>query len=120
MTSFSFGNREVQKGTYVPTCDYGCPELCGQPATWISYPDKFPTHLYACDAHAPKMFEAHLARRLPSAPPLSMEDLKSYVTALAWSAYLLRHGSDRLRYENARAAFSNARDEYEQRKQASA
>lgn len=97
-----------------PTCEYGFPTLCGQPATWICYPDKFPTSIYACDRHAPRMVTAELAHRLSWAPPLPLDDLKEFVTALAWRAALLR-STDPLRAENARAAFRRARDEYERR-----
>jgi hypothetical protein len=101
------------------TCEYGFPDLCGQTATWICYPERFPGHIYACDAHAPLMVSADLAHRLPDARPLGLEDLRRFVTALAWRAYLLRE-SNPLRADNARAAFRRARDEYEMRKQADA
>lgn len=93
------------------TCEWGHSELCGKPATWVLYPDKFPGSLYACDRHAPRMADADRAHRLPSAPALSLVDLEAYVTALAWQAFLLRE-SNPLRSSNARAAFRTARDEF--------
>ena len=94
-----------------PTCEYGSPELCGKAASWVCYPDKFPTSIYACDRHAPLMVSADLAHRLSWAPPLSLPDLKAFVTALAWRSVLLRD-VDALRAGNANAAFRMARDEY--------
>lgn len=98
----------------VNTCEYGFPELCGEAATWVCYPDKFPTHIYACDRHAPLMVPADRAHRLPSAPQLPLPALKEYVTALAWQSVLLRD-VDTVRADNARAAFRTARDEYQRR-----
>ncbi len=98
------------------TCEWGSAELCGKPATWSYLPDKFPAYLFACDEHAPRMFAAELAHRLPSAPPMPLPLLKSFVTALAWAAVLLRD-SNPLRAENARAAFRMAREELKQREQ---
>lgn len=95
-----------------PTCEYGCPTVCGEAATWVCYPDKFPQQVYACDRHAPLMVSAELAHRLPWAPPLPLPDLKAFVTALAWRSVLLRDGSNRVRASNAHAAFRNAHDEY--------
>jgi hypothetical protein len=97
-----------------PTCEYGFPTLCGQPATWVCYPDKFPLPIHACDQHAPHMVSAELAHRLSWAPPLPLPDLKAFVTALAWRAVLLRD-TNPLRAENASAAFRMARDEYQRR-----
>lgn len=98
------------------TCDWGSSVLCGKHATWTCLPDKFPTYLFACDEHAPRMFAAELAKRLPSAPPLPLPDLKAFVTALAWASVLLRGTGNQLRAENARAAFRDAYEEYERRR----
>lgn len=98
----------------VPTCEWGSATLCGQPATWVCYPDKFPQPIYACDQHAPCVVAADRARRLASAPPLPLPDLKAFVTALAWQAVLLRN-TDLLRSQNASAAFRMALDEYHRR-----
>lgn len=98
-----------------PTCEYGFPTLCGEAATWVCYPDKYPLPIYACDRHAPRMVSADLAHRLPSAPPLPLPDLKVFVTALAWQSFLLRDGSNTLRAQNASAAFRRARDDYRRR-----
>lgn len=96
-----------------PTCEWGSSTLCGQPATWVCYPDKYPLPIYACDRHAPLMVSAELAHRLSWAPPLPLADLKAFVTALAWRSVLLRDsGTNTLRAGNARAAFQRARDEY--------
>lgn len=96
----------------VPTCEYGHSELCRRPATWVLYPDKFPTSLYACDQHGPRMGDADRAHRLSWAPPLLLSALKEYVTALAWQSVLLRNSGNDLRQQNASAAFQTARDEY--------
>jgi hypothetical protein len=80
----------------------------------VCYPDKFPLPIYACDQHAPRMTTADLAHRLPSAPPLRLTELRAYVTALAWQSVLQRE-SNPLRAANARAAFQQARDEFERR-----
>ncbi len=97
-----------------PTCEYGYPKMCGEPATWVCYPDKYPLPIHACDRHGPLMVSAELAHRLSWAPPLPLPDLKAFVTALAWQAVLLRE-SNPLRADNARAAFRRARDEYQRR-----
>ncbi len=97
-----------------PTCEWGAAELCGQPAAWTCYPDKFPGHIYACDSHAPLMVPADRAHRLSFAPPLALPQLKALVTALAWQSVLLRD-SDTLRAANASAAFRMALAEYRQR-----
>lgn len=93
------------------TCEWGYPELCGAVATWICYPDKFPGSIYACDRHAPSMVSAELAHRLPDAPPLPLPELKAYVDALAWRSVLLRD-TNRLRADNAHAAFCTYRAEF--------
>jgi hypothetical protein len=97
-----------------PTCEYGFPTLCGQMATWVCYPDQYPLPIYACDRHAPLMVSAELAHRLSWAPPLSLPDLKAFVTALAWRAVLLRE-SNPIRSRNASATFQMARDEFVKR-----
>ena len=107
-------DRGVKSHICDPTCEYGHPTLCGQPATWVCYPYKFPLPAYACDRHTPLTAEADCAHRLPSAPPLGLSDLKAFVTALAALAVLLRD-SDPLRADNARAAFLKAHNEYVQR-----
>ena len=62
------------------------------------------------------MVEADLAHRLPSAPQLSIEALKAYVTALAWRSVLLRDSKyEQLRAQNAHSAFVLAHDEYKKR-----
>ena len=110
-------NGAHRPGQVDPTCEWGSAALCGQPATWVCYPDKFPLPVYACDQHAPRMVEADQAHRLSWAPPLPLPDLKEYVTALAWRSWLLRNsGTEQLRAENAHAAFQRAREEYERRK----
>lgn len=100
----------------LPTCEWGHSTLCGKPATWILHPDKFPTHVYACDHHAPQMSVADRAHRLPSAPELPLTALKDYVTALAWQSVLLRDNPHEvLRAANARAKFQDAKAEYDRR-----
>ncbi len=99
------------------TCEWGFAELCGKPATWRCNPDKFPGDIFACDEHGPKMCNAVLAHRLPSAPPMPLPYLHAYVTALAWDAYLNRE-TNPLRAENARSGFRMYREEYERRSRA--
>lgn len=101
-------------GSKARTCEYGFPDLCGKPATWICHPDKFPGSLYGCDDHAPLMVNAVQAHRLPEAPEMPLLYLKAYITALAWDAYLLM-GRNPLRAENARSAFRMAKAEYDRR-----
>ena len=93
------------------TCDWGSDVLCGKPATWSCAPDKFPGYLWACDEHAPRMFQAELAHRLPSAPEMTLEYHKAYVTALAWASWFSK-GLNDVRSLNAQAAFQNAAREY--------
>ena len=96
------------------TCDWGSSTLCGKPATWSSMPDKFPDYLYACDDHAPRMFEPQLAHRLAGAPEMPLEYHKAYVTALAWRSWFTK-GLNDLRSLNTRAAFQNEIKAYLQR-----
>ena len=94
-----------------PTCEYGCPVVCGRAATWECYPPHYPGTCYACDEHAPLMTEVLGAKRLSFAPPMSMGDLRRYITALAWAVYL----STDIRKLNAQSGFRLARDEWHRR-----
>lgn len=96
------------------TCEWGSSELCGRPATWIIHHERFPSDTYACDEHAPKMATADQAHRLSHAPPMPLDALRDYVTALAWRSILLRD-SDRFRYEIAHSKFQSAAREYYER-----
>ena len=60
------------------------------------------------------MFEAELAHRLGSAPDMTLEYHKAYVTALAWRSWFTKGRTD-IRALNTQAAFQREAAAYTQR-----